>query len=60
MKQHATHNSVDEEKGALVGNPKLTFKHEYPATKLMFVPVCRVHSFHRPLPLFPNYLVSLC
>ena len=32
-------HAVDEERGALVGNPNLTFKHDYPATKLMFIPV---------------------
>ncbi len=29
---------MDEERNALVCDPNLTFKHDYPATKLMFIP----------------------
>ena len=30
--------TVDDDKGEFVCDPALTFKHEYPATKLMFCP----------------------
>ncbi len=30
--------AVDEEKGQLVSDPSLTFRHDYPPTKLMFMP----------------------
>jgi len=30
--------AVDEEKGQLVCDPALTFRHDYPPTKLMFMP----------------------
>lgn len=29
---------VDDERGVLTSDPNLTFKHEYPPTKLMFIP----------------------
>ena len=31
-------HAVDDETGTFAANPALTFKHEYPPTKLMFLP----------------------
>ena len=30
--------TVDDEAGTFAANPALTFRHEYPPTKLMFLP----------------------
>lgn len=31
-------HAVDDERGVLTSDPNLTFKHDYPPTKLMFIP----------------------
>lgn len=35
---HSTHGAVDDETGKFSSDPKLTFQHPYPPTKIMFMP----------------------